>query len=211
MNRVFATNESEEVLESLAFVDEGLNRVGAHPYRWKWVIIGVHNALQSSMVIALQGTWSIRVKQDSQVQQKPAHKRPGVRNRSEIIEAQQQGIEDPYSESLLRMKPFTLLYANLRDEAEMRLNLSSRAYIPQDGDDDAVEQLNEWRNRLVHFEPLSLSITERRFTKLTRVALRVIHFALFESNNIVWRDDAMAQRAEKLTCSISARLELLSA
>lgn len=41
---------------ALRFVAELLPRVGAEPYLWKWIVIGVHDALHGFMGLALQRT-----------------------------------------------------------------------------------------------------------------------------------------------------------
>jgi len=54
-------DEELDAVSSLEHLAEQLPRVIQAPYYWKWVILSLHNAFQGFMVLALQGTSSLRV------------------------------------------------------------------------------------------------------------------------------------------------------
>jgi hypothetical protein len=55
------TNEHIEAVCAIEKCGESLARVEIDIYQWKWAILAMHIALQTTMVLALQGTWPIMV------------------------------------------------------------------------------------------------------------------------------------------------------
>jgi len=57
----YRTNEKIESIISLEFVSEQSDMVSEDVFKWKWILIGLHNALQNFMVCALRGTENTNV------------------------------------------------------------------------------------------------------------------------------------------------------
>jgi len=55
------TDILEEACRNAEFVDDRINRAQNDPYEWKWVILGLHGALQSVMAAALRDSAGINV------------------------------------------------------------------------------------------------------------------------------------------------------
>jgi hypothetical protein len=49
------TDEAEEAVSSLESAAEFLAAVRSDPYRWTWVILALHSAVQGFMILALRG------------------------------------------------------------------------------------------------------------------------------------------------------------
>src|ERR1035437_5715807 len=51
-NNILRTDTINEVVRGLEFAAERLSQVEADSYQWKWVIIGLHSAMQNAMIAA---------------------------------------------------------------------------------------------------------------------------------------------------------------
>jgi len=63
MENWLETDESQEAVLALQLVSEQLSHLesSGNPHYWTWIIIGLHNALQGFMVLALRGNNNINV------------------------------------------------------------------------------------------------------------------------------------------------------
>jgi hypothetical protein len=64
MEKYLRTDETQQAVLALRMVSEQLSRVSQNPHYWQWVVIGLHNALQGFMVLALRGTDDLNVLTD---------------------------------------------------------------------------------------------------------------------------------------------------
>ena len=57
MENLLETDESQEAVLALQLVSEQLAHLEStgNPHYWTWIIVGLHNALQGFMVLALRG------------------------------------------------------------------------------------------------------------------------------------------------------------
>jgi hypothetical protein len=130
-------DEYEDAVLSIEIVRTGLERVHHQPTQWKWVIIGMQNALQGAMVVALSGTDGCGAL-DFKSQKK---------NRewfNQMTAARPRRQMANYNELLQRVQRPELLDGP----------------IPQWSADDKrnLERLNEVRRQFAHYNPTSWGI-----------------------------------------------------
>ena len=59
MPEYVSTDEQRDVLASLEFCANSLQRTGESPAAWKWVVLSLHSALQGAMVCHLSGGYQV--------------------------------------------------------------------------------------------------------------------------------------------------------
>lgn len=156
IRKYLRTDEREDVVNTLEFVALVAETLGEKPLNWKWIIIGLHNALQGALVCALSGTDGTGALAD--------------KSKKKML----QWFEDH------RSKPDTLLpgtwlagLMTLYKKATSPPGMSALGGTPlqtttqQDKD---VALLNNLRREFVHFEPKGWSIES---AGLPRIVLNV--------------------------------------
>lgn len=163
------TDYETEGMLALEMTAEQLSHVLDDPYRWKWVVIALHNALQAFLVHSCSGTDLLGAMTTKyQRQWREAY------DRGEILD--REGRLAPVGELVERAR-------------------SLRGYIymtplpPNDEQDTAVMKLGSWRDTFVHYKPMGLTIEISGFPAIFRPCLDVIEFLAFESGH-VWTDQA---------------------
>ncbi len=61
MENSLRTDELKEAIFSLEMVAEQVLKIHIDTYRWKWVIIALHNAVQGFMVLSLKGSHGLNI------------------------------------------------------------------------------------------------------------------------------------------------------
>jgi len=168
------TLRTDEELEAVRALEQAallLPQVAADPYAWKWVVLALHNALQGFMVLALQGTWAVRVMKRA--------------DRRAILAAHARGA----LEAALRqgdLEYFEELYDQIKKEKHMRLNTFSKAFRPGPTQTESVKRLNALRNDLVHFVPKTFVDAIEDLPLVVADCAEIIGFLAFESGNVRW-------------------------
>ena len=171
MEKYLRTNIDIEAVLSLEMLAEQIPKVLIDEYRWKWVILFLHTALQNFMVLALRGSNNLRV-----INKKDADK---------WLEAYYNN-EDVLPNC--RLDSFMNLYKKIKTDS-MCQYINSRKYISRDDDDFYVKKLNKLRNDFIHFVPKSWSIQLAGLPGLSLDCLSIIQFLMFESGNIIFYND----------------------
>ena len=177
------TDEFEETVSALEATAHEFERVQADPYRWKWVILTLHSALQGMMVLALQGSNALGVL-------KPESKK-------RRLSAYESG--EPYPTDL-EMDYFLGLYRKIKRNNDMLLYCDSKRFIPKGTQGRSIKDLNHLRNRFVHFTPGRFKFPHG-LSRMMLDCLEIGWFLAWDSNNVGWqgRDNAdeLAERAKK--------------
>lgn len=180
------TDHEQEGVLSLGFAVEQLELVLHDPYRWKWVIIGVHNSLQAFMVVACSGSDQLGAMNDKYQQHWREHYENGT-----------QPTRQP------RLANFMILFKRVQ---HLKRYVDTRSLQPTDEQSLAVERLNSWRDDFVHYKPGSLSIEVSGFPDIIRASLEVIRFLAFESMNVFRTADS---RTARVQASLDRGMELI--
>lgn len=69
MEHWLRTDEAQQAVLALQMASEQLERGVDNPHYWQWVIVGLHNALQGFMVLALRGSTNLNVLTDKCAEQ----------------------------------------------------------------------------------------------------------------------------------------------
>jgi hypothetical protein len=172
----FEINEIDNLIDNLEMVAHFLEI--STPYKWKWVMIGLHQALYGALISALQGSDSRQTVVDRQKDAGRAvmlrvHKVPIAVIASAFGKTEEtilDWINNPYLISF--------------DEALDRVK--KKEYLPlvtTTEEDKAIHRLTkEFRNEFEHFRPKRWIVPTSIFPHIARNVLRVINFLAFESN-----------------------------
>ncbi|MFZ7091525.1 hypothetical protein [Primorskyibacter sp. 2E233] len=141
-------DEYEDVLTSLKMVYENLLLVAEEPTRWKWIVIGLHNALQGAAVCALtqtdgSGPWKKDAEKSIRKAYYGDHKVPDYTQAGEVMDVSKIA---PFGELLRRLYP------------ELDLNSGEDWFSAQTRTETSLRMLLSMRNDFQHFVPRSWSI-----------------------------------------------------
>jgi len=152
-SRHIRTDERFEALKSLEMVVESLRSVVVDPYRWKWAILAMQNAVQALIVVTISGTAGLGAL------------RPDIEKK--WLEAYESGTGDFPEE--MKIDCFPELYDRMKKKF---------SYTPDPTVDDSVKKVNLLRNKFVHFPPHSWSIGTGGLPRIFKDCLGVVVFLI---------------------------------
>ena len=88
----------------------------------------------------------------------------------------------------------------------MDLFTNSQRYISNELIDTSVERLNNFRNRFIHFMPMSWSLEILVLPKLGFDVINAIEFLLFESGNIYFYGEMQYELVEEIIRELKSEL-----
>ena len=134
------TDTFVETVSALEASSDELARVLRDSYRWKWVILALHSALQGMMALALEGSNGLRVL-------KP-------KDAKRWLDAYESGAPLPAD---LEMDNFLNLYEKIKNDTIL-FYVTSKKFTPEGTQGKSIKDLNRLRNQFIHFTPCSLSL-----------------------------------------------------
>ncbi len=171
------TDEHEEAVSALEMVAEAGTSISSDSYRWKWVIISAHNALQGFMVLALRnGNGLLALKDNIAAQWLKAYR--------EWLKANREGGKFPVE----KLDTFLNLYKKIKSD-RMLCYVHSKIFEASDDHDRSVKKLNQIRNKFIHFVPKSWLLELTGLPQICLHCLEIIQFLGWESGNILFRDN----------------------
>ncbi len=171
------TDSFLEAVSALEAVADELRHVDQDPYRWKWVILALHSALQGMMVLALQGSHGLHVlREEDATRWLEAHERGG-----------------PYPDDL-KLDDFLSLYDKIKSD-KMLMYVHSKKFQPHGTRGGSVKLLNRLRNELIHFTPRVWALDLLGLPAMCMDCLDVADFLAWQSNNVAWADAELESRA----------------
>jgi hypothetical protein len=182
MENWLETDEFQEAVLALQLVSEQLTHLEStdNPHYWTWVIVGLHNALQGFMVLALRGTNNINVlTEDCAREWLAAYERR----------------DGKYPEQ--KLDKFLNLYKKIKSD-RMQMYVNSRSFTPSGTQGKSVKQLNRFRNDFVHFVPKGWLIETSGLPQITDDCLNIISFLALECGNVFWEEQALETQAKSL-------------
>lgn len=182
MENWLETDELQDAVFALQFVEEQLTKLNAtmDPRTWKWVVIGLHNALQGFMVLALRGTDNYRVLTEISAK--------------EWMKANERR---DYRFTQPKLDTYLNLYKKIKSKS-MCIYTNSKMFKPTGTQDKNVKILNFYRNDFIHFLPKGWLIETSGFPLIVDDCLEIISFLAFDCGNIVWYEDKLELQTEDI-------------
>lgn len=171
------TDEHQEAVSALEFAAEQASSVDSDVYRWKWVILGMHTAVQVYMVLALRGSDGLGPLKDEVA--------------AKWLEAYRAGEEKLPEERLDT-------YKNLYKKVKTGLAYGAPPFDPVGSQGRSIKKLDELRDEFVHFTPKGWSLEVSGLPEICMDCIRLIRYLAFESGSTVWYREADEVRAEKI-------------
>ena len=184
------TDAVEEAVSALEMVAEQSARVQEDPYRWKWVILATHNALQGFMVLALRGSNGLLALRDEVA--------------GAWLKAHREGRSPPQE----RLDSFLNLYKKIKSD-RLLFYVHSKKFSPQGNQDRSVRKLNSLRNDFNHFLPRLWLIDLGGLPEICLDCLDAIQFLGWQCGNIFWHNETHQERAQKAFAAAREALEKL--
>jgi len=174
------TDELNEAVRALEIVEKFLSNVISDTYYWKWVVIALHNSLQGFMVCALRGSSGLNVLKD-----KVAKK---------WSKAYQSG-SGKYPVEIL--DTYLNLYKKIKSN-NMKMYVGSKKFCPKGQEDHNVKELNQLRNKFIHFTPAGWSLEVSGLPIIIKDCIAIIEFLAFTSNNIHYPNDELQSEIREM-------------
>ena len=172
------TDTFVETVSALEASSDELARVLRDSYRWKWVILALHSALQGMMALALEGSNGLRVL-------KP-------KDAKRWLDAYESGAPLPAD---LEMDNFLNLYEKIKNDTIL-FYVTSKKFTPEGTQGKSIKDLNRLRNQFIHFTPCSLSLVLNGLPEMAIDCLNIARFLAYDSKNIDWPEN-MGGRVER--------------
>ncbi|HEY3489827.1 MAG TPA: hypothetical protein VGK27_06875 [Candidatus Deferrimicrobiaceae bacterium] len=153
------TDERTEALKALEMVVDSLRAARIDPYRWKWAILAMQNAIQALIVTTISGTDGLGAL------------RPDIARK--WMEAYESGTDNFPAE--MKIDWFPELYDRMKKEF---------SYAPASAVDDGVTKVNNLRNRFVHFSAQSWSLNPSGLPQMFKDCLAVVSFLIGKAGGI---------------------------
>jgi hypothetical protein len=182
MQNWLETDETQEAVLALQLVSEQLAHLEStgDPHYWTWIIVGLHNALQGFMVLALRGSNNINVLTEDCAREWLA-----------AIERK----DGNYPEQ--KLDNFLNLYKKIKSY-RMQMYVNSQVFKPIGTQGRSVKKLNSFRNEFIHFIPKGWAIEVRGLTQIADDCLNIISFLAFDCGNIFWHEQISESQARVL-------------
>ena len=172
------TNEYEEAVSAAEAAADFSESALKDPYRWKWVLIAVHNAVQGFMVLALRrGNGLLALRDDIA---------------AEWIKAYRADKKLPKE----KLDSFLNLYAKVKTDAAAGW-VHSKPFVSGSNHDQSMKRLNEFRNEFIHFVPKGWSLELAGLPAICLNCLSVARFLHDEGGNIFWHSAKLRRRADR--------------
>jgi len=148
-------------------------------YLWKWVIIGMDNALQNFMVTALRDTAGYNILD--------CNSRKAISSRMKNFKPNTPHVE--------KLDNYFGLYKGIQS-TQMNKYAQSKFFIPSCVQDSSIICLHELRNEFIHFVPKAWSLEVTELPDMIIACMEVIDFLVHESGNLIFHGEELEQRYE---------------
>lgn len=183
-SNVAVTDTFVETVSALEVSSDELARVLKDSYRWKWVILALHSALQGMMALALRGSNNLRVLKPQDAKR--------------WLDAYESGAPLPAD---LQMDDFLNLYKKIKSDK----------FTPEGTQGKSLKDLNRLRNQFVHFTPCTFALILNGLPEMTIDCLKIAQFLAYDSENIDWPEELVGRMEKAFKAAIKAAQEIKSA
>ncbi len=182
MQNLLQTDTYSESTVALEMLAEQAGRIEADFHRWKWVILALHNAIQTFMTLALRGSSNQNVLHPKSLE--AWNDAPNAQSiRAEIL-------------SSGRVNVFLGLYKDIKSDKMLHF-VGSRKFVPHGTQGKSIKQLNMYRNTFVHYLPTTWILEVSGLPDICLDCLDIVQFLGWESGNIYGWDESIEQRAHQ--------------
>lgn len=181
------TGSVKEAIAALEAVADELERAQGDPYRWKWVILTLHSAVQGMMALALKGSNGLNVLKSDDAKRLAL----AIENRTPIP-------------TDLKMDSFLNLYKKITSDTY----IDGEKFTPQGTQGKSIKNLNRLRNQFIHFTPCTFILVRNGLPKMVLDCLNIARFLAYDSKNIVWPEDLDGQMEKAFTAASKAEREM---
>jgi hypothetical protein len=202
------TDELTDAVFSLRLLSELLDNVELENLYWKWILIALHNSLQSFMVSALWGARPSAIAADESKRDKKVLEKYETFLSCTDEGARMRRDNEPLVEP--RLKRFWPLYEKFREESAVNSFLFDTEFVPTDDQDESIKLLHELRNEFVHFRPGFILADVLQYPRLVLDCLKLAEYIVSESESLIWPElDALEEQAKGLIRKIGEQTELI--
>ncbi len=192
------TDTFVETISALEATADELERARSDPYRWKWVTLTLHSAVQGMMVLALEDGNGLNVL-------RPADTKRWLK-----------AYEDNTLGREMAGKPFSMdtflgLYKKIKDDKIMRLFINSQKFTPQGTQEQSIKCLNRFRNQYIHFPAHTYILRLEGLPEMIIDCLNVARFLAYDSKNINWPEELVGRMEKAFKAAAKAAQEIKAA
>jgi len=218
MDRIYyRTNSKNEAFEALAFVSEQLSLLPDRTQAWKWVALGIDNALLNWILVALRDSSGTNVLDLSGRRGRNFWIMRRLAFGETLDEIEQSGTTiDADTRARVgrgeqlevgpdRLAGFDTLLTRVQDPSEMGRYVHSRPLVLTGEQHEAIGHLHRFRNALAHFIPSHHSFLIEGFPTVLRHVVAVIRFLACDCGT-AWLDEAERRRFDETCAQISTHL-----
>lgn len=166
-------DQSDQAVGALGLVAHLLPQVGDDAYLWKWVIVGLHDALQGFVGLALRRTDGAQLLTSKHEEETYERWRREREAGAPVLEVGKRSVDS-----------FLNLFEKIQNPDRMRQYVHSRAFTPTPAQDDGVRILDRLRNDFTHYSDTTRVVLVAELPRVAVDCLSVIDWLLNESNNV---------------------------
>jgi hypothetical protein len=185
--RFLRTNEYCEVRDTLRACLDFYEKSGIDRSYWKWLIIGIHSAVQGCMVIALTHS----------------------DGSGAVIPRDAKAWNDALlnDTDLPKLLPKLMCFPELYERIKMpgRIDYSQQHFVPTPSHDRSIKRLNEYRNEFIHYSPKDWSLDLPGIPRLVRDCLEVCSFLISASGRFRIFSEYQEGELKALVAAVSER------
>lgn len=196
--KTFIITENSEPINALKTVEIFIHKLEDDLYNWKWIIISAHSCLQNFMVSSLRNGNNLNILEDKSSEN--WFKEFAKRKKSNI---------DEWESPREKLDYFLNLYKKIKSDKMLMFTISKKLDFNKDMD-EAMEWLNWYRNKFIHFAPSTFEINVVHFPKRMTIIMGIIKFLVSESGNILWLNIEDKELTEKLITKITELFDQLN-
>lgn len=169
-------DEKSNIIDSLGKAAVFLESAKTDPFALKWFTIAIHHSAHCLMLFALRNT------DDSGIWQKEFRRTDGLID-----------ILDPR----MRLIDFMTAFLWIQDPSRMGGYVNSKPFAALPYHSDSMEHLNlRLRNSLIHYKPLTWSISKQYFIDIVKPVLEMMEFLCFKSGRCPFDEADLKATAE---------------
>ncbi|MGE0465308.1 MAG: hypothetical protein AB7P44_02540 [Steroidobacteraceae bacterium] len=180
------TDEREDIIASLRMLSASCDQAKTDVGAWKWIVIGIHSALQSAIDFHLGFGNDLLVA------------------RQEDARAWLTAYENGTPHSDLMMDNFLSLYDKLK-----RHTILGYQFAPRGQQGDSIKRLNRFRNEFTHFMPKGWSIELTGLPTISIDCLAIVEELDEHALCARWETEEQRDRVRALLGGCRSKLEAL--
>lgn len=189
--KTFIITENSEPINALKTLELVSHNLDNDLYNWKWIIIVTHNCLQNFMVSALRNGNNLNVLEDKSAENWLNEFTKRMKTKIKVWKSPRE-----------KLDYFLNLYKKIKSDKMLMFTISKKLESNQEMN-EAMEWLNWYRNKFIHFVPSTFEINADHFPKRMILIMGIIKFLVSESGNILWLNSEDKELTEKLITKIT--------